>query len=182
MGRIRKYRPTDRWTDTQKQNASDHGYHQRGGIKSPANCKIQRHLSGCDRLNPHCVNRFCKGLNVKEVNLFAKVSHCRFNMELTMVSYSIKWVEILWSVSFFVFGLCSLFGKSPTAMRLLYAVEFLFHTEYWLTYVLLSRGCNMVLRTCMLFLTADFDLYLSNAHKNSCREGNCLPISYVLFC
>lgn len=106
MGRIRKYRPTDRWTDTQKQNASDHGYHQRGGIKSPANCKIQRHLSGCDRLNPHCVNKFCKGLNVKEVNLFAKASHCRFNMELTMVSYSIKWVEILRSVSFFVFGLC----------------------------------------------------------------------------
>lgn len=62
-------------------------------------------------------------------------------------------------------------------------LEFLFRTEYWLTYVLLSSGCNVVFRTCMLLLTADFDPYLSNKPQNSpFREGNCPTVSYVLFC
>lgn len=160
----------DGWKTKNKLQYLRPGYQQHRGIKSPANCETQRDLSGRDRLNLHCVNKFCKGLDAKEVNLFVKVSHCRFNME-----------SLLWSASVYNrmkhFGVFNFFvlrkkkkvpqfpWEEPYSHKITICdgiLEFLFHTEYWLTYVLLSSECNMVFGTCMLVLAADFDPYRSN--------------------
>ena len=53
--------------------------------------KVQKDLSGSDRLNQHCANSFGKGFNVTDVHLNLKASDCRFDLELAGVMLSCSW-------------------------------------------------------------------------------------------
>lgn len=53
--------------------------------------KVQKDLSGSDRLNRHCANSFGKGFNVTDVHLNLTDPDCRFNLELAGMMLSCSW-------------------------------------------------------------------------------------------